>query len=188
MPTDHDEDKYTKPALRRRIKQALQNSSKGGRKGQWSARKRQLLVQEYERQGGGYKGDQNHHEADSLRQWTDQEWQTKEGSADARRGSKMQRYLPKQAWNLLSENEQRATEQKKASTNGQYVPNTETAQAARAYVDRDDPSRLNEEQLKRLTKEKLSQIARKEELPNRSKMNKAQLARTLRKHFQRKPR
>lgn len=42
---------------------------------------------------------------------------------------------------------------------------------------------LNEEELKRLPKETLLTIARTEDLPNRSKMNKAQLARTLRRHF-----
>ena len=50
-----------------------------------------------------------------------------------------------------------------------------------------DPRELNEEELKRLSKERLVSIARNEALPNRSKMNKAQLARTLRKHFRRRP-
>ena len=45
--------------------------------------------------------------------------------------------------------------------------------------------RLNEEEVKRLTKEQLVELARHEELPQRSKMNKAQLARTLRRHFRR---
>jgi hypothetical protein len=42
---------------------------------------------------------------------------------------------------------------------------------------------LNEEELNRLPKQTLLTLARDESLPNRSKMNKAQLARTLRKHF-----
>lgn len=42
---------------------------------------------------------------------------------------------------------------------------------------------LNEAELNRLPKEALLTLARGESLPNRSKMNKAQLARTLRKHF-----
>ena len=54
---------------------------------------------------------------------------------------------------------------------------------ARRPVDRHDPSELSEVQLKHLSKEELLTIARRESLPNRSKMNKAQLARTLRKHF-----
>lgn len=46
-----------------------------------------------------------------------------------------------------------------------------------------DPRDLNEQELNRLSKETLLTIARSESLPNRSKMNKAQLARTLRKHL-----
>jgi len=46
-----------------------------------------------------------------------------------------------------------------------------------------DPRDLNEQELNRLSKEALLTIARSESLPNRSKMNKAQLARTLRKHL-----
>ena len=46
-----------------------------------------------------------------------------------------------------------------------------------------DPRDLNEQELNRLSKETLLTIARGESLPNRSKMNKAQLARTLRKHL-----
>ena len=48
--------------------------------------------------------------------------------------------------------------------------------------------RLNEEELKRLTKNELDLLARHEQLPLRSKMNKAQLARTLRRHYRQLPR
>jgi hypothetical protein len=44
---------------------------------------------------------------------------------------------------------------------------------------------IREERLKRLSKEELVRLARSEDLPHRSKMNKAQLARTLRRHYQR---
>lgn len=47
--------KYTKPDLRTRLKNQIQRSSKGGAAGQWSARKAQRLVLEYEKRGGGYK-------------------------------------------------------------------------------------------------------------------------------------
>ena len=49
-----DKSKYTKPKLRERIKNKLMKGSKGGRSGQWSARKSQMLVREYEAAGGGY--------------------------------------------------------------------------------------------------------------------------------------
>lgn len=46
---------YTKPALRRRIFERIKRGTKGGRAGQWSARKAQLLAKEYKKAGGGYK-------------------------------------------------------------------------------------------------------------------------------------
>ena len=47
---------YTNPALRERIKNKVMASSKGGKPGQWSARKAQLVAQEYKKAGGGYSG------------------------------------------------------------------------------------------------------------------------------------
>ncbi len=47
---DHD-DNYTDPALRERIKQEVLAGDKGGRPGQWSARKAQLVAHEYTAQG-----------------------------------------------------------------------------------------------------------------------------------------
>lgn len=82
MTTDSDE-KYTEPELRRKLKAELQASAKGGKKGQWSARKSQLLVQEYEKQGGGYRGEKDE-AAKSLETWTEENWQTKDGDAKAR--------------------------------------------------------------------------------------------------------
>ena len=46
---------YTKPALRKRLFYRIKAGSKGGRAGQWSARKAQLLAREYKKAGGGYK-------------------------------------------------------------------------------------------------------------------------------------
>ena len=60
------EEKYTHPEMRHEIKDELMESDKGGRPGQWSARKAQLLVQEYERRGGGYKKDTKDADAKSL--------------------------------------------------------------------------------------------------------------------------
>ena len=53
------EEKYTDPELREQIKEELKESDKGGKKGQWSARKSQLLAQEYEKRGGGYIGEKD---------------------------------------------------------------------------------------------------------------------------------
>jgi|TARA_Y100000033_G_C2729599_1_gene102751 hypothetical protein len=46
---------YTKPAMRKRMFQAIKAGSKGGRPGQWSARKAQLLAMRYKKAGGGYR-------------------------------------------------------------------------------------------------------------------------------------
>jgi hypothetical protein len=127
------EEKYTDPDLREKIKEEIKASDKGGRPGQWSARKSQLLTQEYEKRGGGYKGDKDGSQKD-LEKWTDEEWQTQEGEAKARDGEETARYLPKEAWENMSEGEKRETERKKreGSKEGeQYVANTEEAKKAR---------------------------------------------------------
>jgi hypothetical protein len=46
---------YTKPALRKRLFQRIKAGSKGGKPGQWSARKAQMLAKAYKAAGGGYK-------------------------------------------------------------------------------------------------------------------------------------
>ena len=46
---------YTKPAMRKRLFEKIKAGSKGGKPGQWSARKAQLLAKEYKKKGGGYK-------------------------------------------------------------------------------------------------------------------------------------
>jgi len=46
---------YTKPTLRKRLFQVIKSGSKGGKPGQWSARKAQLLAKRYKAAGGGYK-------------------------------------------------------------------------------------------------------------------------------------
>ena len=46
---------YTKPTLRKRIFNRIKSGNKGGRSGQWSATKAQMLALAYKRAGGGYK-------------------------------------------------------------------------------------------------------------------------------------
>ena len=45
---------YTKPGLRKRIFNRIKAGPKGGRPGQWSARKAQMLASAYKEAGGGY--------------------------------------------------------------------------------------------------------------------------------------
>lgn len=111
IPDDYS-DKYDDPELRWRIKEAIQASGKGGDEGEWSARKAQLLTQEYERRDGGYVGDKSESQ-ESLEEWTDQDWQTSSGSADAAGGDHMDRYLPRDAWALLTDDAREEAEQTK---------------------------------------------------------------------------
>ena len=46
---------YTKPAMRKRIFNRIKAGTKGGRSGQWSARKAQMLAKAYKKAGGGYR-------------------------------------------------------------------------------------------------------------------------------------
>ena len=46
---------YTKPAMRKRLFYKIKAGSMGGRAGQWSARKAQMLARQYKAKGGGYR-------------------------------------------------------------------------------------------------------------------------------------
>lgn len=46
---------YTKPELRKRIFNEVKAGGKGGKPGQWSARKAQLVASKYKKAGGGYR-------------------------------------------------------------------------------------------------------------------------------------
>jgi len=101
--------KYTRPELRERIKDRIMAGDKGGRPGQWSARKAQLLAQAYEKAGGGYRGKKSGGQK-SLVQWTKEKWGTKSGKPSTQ-GPKAtgERYLPKAAREALTPAEYGAT-------------------------------------------------------------------------------
>ena len=46
---------YTKPAMRKRLFNEIKAGGKGGKTGQGSARKAQLLATRYKKAGGGYR-------------------------------------------------------------------------------------------------------------------------------------
>ncbi len=69
--------KNTKPGLRESIKKRVMDGSKGGKPGQWAARKAQLVASEYKKKGGGYKGGQSSKQKD-LKKWGKEDWQTKD--------------------------------------------------------------------------------------------------------------
>ena len=45
---------YTKPNMRKRLFNKIKAGDKGGKPGQWSARKAQMLAKQYKENGGGY--------------------------------------------------------------------------------------------------------------------------------------
>jgi hypothetical protein len=104
---------YTKPALRERIKKKVTAGSKGGKAGQWSARKAQLVAQEYKAKGGGYSGSKTSGQQ-SLSKWTKEDWGTKSGKPSVQ-GKKAtgERYLPKAKRDAMSKKEYEATTRKK---------------------------------------------------------------------------
>ena len=132
---------YSDPKLRERLKKKIIAGTKGGRAGQWSARKAQLLASEYKEHGGGYTGEKKESQK-HLDQWTEEKWTTADGKKAQRKSGKKKvtaRYLPKKAWDKLSDEEKSATDQKKraGSANGkQFVANTGAAKKARAKTQR----------------------------------------------------
>ena len=104
---------YTKPKLRERIKNRIMASDKGGKPGQWSARKSQLLAKEYEKAGGGYTGKKSKAQKD-LSKWTKEDWGTKSGKNSTQgEDATGERYLPKKARDKPSKKEYEATSRKK---------------------------------------------------------------------------
>jgi hypothetical protein len=105
---DYERD-YTRPQLRERLKEEIKQGSKGGKPGQWSARKSQLLAKEYEAHGGRYKNPGQLTSAQkSLQQWSAEDWQTADNQAAIRSGETV-RYLPKEVWDQLSQEEKEKT-------------------------------------------------------------------------------
>jgi hypothetical protein len=82
-----DDSKYTKPALRERIKKRITAGSKGGKPGQWSARKAQMVASEYKKEGGGYKGGEDKKQK-SLKKWGKEDWQTREEYEKGKKAAK----------------------------------------------------------------------------------------------------
>jgi len=103
--------KKTNPAKWKRIVAAVKAGTKGGRAGQWSARKAQIAVARYKKSGGGYSGAKK--ASNSLSKWSKQKWRTSDGSKSE--GKK--RYLPDAAWKALSPAEKAATNRAKAEGN-----------------------------------------------------------------------
>ena len=122
---------YTMPEVRNRIKNRIMAGDKGGKAGQWSARKAQLLAIEYRKAGGGYKGGLRKTQR-SLNKWTREKWTTSDGKPAIRKGG-TRRYLPSTAWSRLTPAQRAATNRKKiigSRQGNQFVANTRSAENA----------------------------------------------------------
>lgn len=101
----------TNPAKWQRIKSAVQRSGKGGKPGQWTARKAQLAVNRYKKSGGGFRGDRK---KTSLHTWGKENWGTKSGKNSVQgKDSTGERYLPEKKRKALTKQEYAATSRKK---------------------------------------------------------------------------
>jgi hypothetical protein len=79
----------------KRIVASVKASSKGGKPGQWSARKAQLATQRYKKSGGEYTGPKTKAQK-SLSKWTKEDWGTKSGKPSTQgKEATGERYLPK---------------------------------------------------------------------------------------------
>jgi hypothetical protein len=161
--------KKTDPDLWDKVKQEVTEGDKGGKPGQWSARKAQMAVQEYKHEGGGYEGKKS---ADNhLVQWTEEDWGTKSGKPSGATG---ERYLPKEARDHLSKADYKRTSDKKRrdTKKGQQhsaQPKDIAARTAAArHHDGGDASKAD-----------LYRRAQEKHIPGRSKMNKEQLKEAL---------
>lgn len=176
MTNDHYEEKYTDPDLRRQIKEEIKQSDKGGKPGQWSARKSQYLVQEYEKQGGSYKQNQKDEAARSLEEWSEQDWQTESGDDRARQGEVTQRYLPKAVWDKLSDKEKQEAEHTKEAASKQGEQHVEWTPAIKqAMQEIEDKTDSNQTSERKSTKQELYDQAKALNVSGRSKMSQEEL-------------
>jgi hypothetical protein len=101
-----------------------------------------MMASEYKKRGGDYTTDKKDDSAKHLDKWTEEEWQTKEGSGSAKDENGLEhRYLPKKAWEQMSEKEKEETDAKKqeGSKEGkQHVANTSKAAHARKDGSKED--------------------------------------------------
>ena len=160
----------TKPKLWERIKAAITRGAKGGEPGQWSARKAQLAVNEYKKEGGGYVGEKDPH--NHLKEWADEDWGTASGKPS---GETHERYLPKDAREALSKKEYaRTTAKKRADTKkGRQFSAQPEDVAAKTAPHRGDAAHAP-------TKAELYALATKKGVSGRSKMSKAELEKAVR--------
>ncbi len=163
--------KKSDPELWEKVKKHVTEGDKGGKPGQWSARKAQMAVQDYKHEGGGYEGqksDDNH-----LVHWQEEDWGTKSGQPSGETG---ERYLPKEARDHLTKEEYKRTSDKKRRDTQRGLQHSaqpkdiaEKTAVARHHGDDGAESKAD-----------LYARAKAKNVIGRSKMNKDQLVQALR--------
>ena len=167
--------KKTDPKLWEKVKKEVTQSAKGGKPGQWSARKAQLATHDYKAEGGGYTGKKS--SDNHLQQWTDEKWGTKSGAKSKDTG---ERYLPEKARESLSDAEYaRSSAKKRADTaKGKQFSKQPRAIAQKAATTRTGAKGSDTG----ATKADLMAKARSAKIAGRSRMSKAQLQAALAHH------
>ncbi|MDB5643036.1 MAG: hypothetical protein JWN07_2353 [Hyphomicrobiales bacterium] len=163
--------KKTDPKLWDRVKAKVTRGAKGGRPGQWSARKAQMAVQEYKAAGGKYAGPKT---ADNhLTQWEREDWGTKSGRRSLETG---ERYLPKKARAAMTNDEYaKTTRKKRADTaKGRQVSRQPAKQARKTTAARRATGTKQ-------TRADLYKAAQHGQIPGRSRMTRDELERALRR-------
>lgn len=163
----------TDPKLWDKVKKKVTASDKGGKPGQWSARKAQLAVHDYKEEGGGYKGKKG---ADNhLVQWADEEWGTKSGRKSGDTG---ERYLPKKAREALDPKQYARTTRKKRDDTRK---GKQFSAQPKDVAEKTAPFRHGDGDHATSSRADLYAQARTRNIPGRSKMTKAQLETALAK-------
>lgn len=167
--------KKTDPKLWEKTKDTVTKGDKGGKPGQWSARKAQLATQEYKKAGGGYDGrkDADNH----LTQWTDEKWDTKSGDESGKTG---ERYLPKAAREAVSDAQyDRSTAKKRSDTaKGRQFSKQPKDVADKAATARKGASGKAKDASGE-TKAALMRKAKAQKVAGRSRMSKAELEKAV---------
>lgn len=178
----------TDPELWDKVKAEVTQGDKGGEPDQWSARKAQLAVAAYKKQGGGYKGKKS---ADNhLTQWTREDWGTQSGKPS---GETHERYLPKQARQKLTDAEYRRTTAKKRADTAKgrqfsrqpddvarKVAPTRSSGRGRSASKQEEAVRdARRSRAEHPTKTSLMAEARKQNISGRSRMTREQLEAAL---------
>lgn len=165
----------TNPELWDEVKDEVKRGSKGGEAGEWSARKAQLAVQEYKKRGGGYSGKKS--SENTLKRWTEEEWATKSGQPSGETG---ERYLPKAAREAPTDEEYRATAEKKQedrSKGKQFSPQPRDIASKTRRLRHATTVAVT---LRERTKADMLREAKQLEIDGRSRMDKEELAQAIR--------